>query len=254
MGKYKCQEIERMAIRWVWTLCITCLCIYKSGAQQNTQLWLDYQVNYPFAVEYLFQVEASYQTELINDSTWRSANLTPAVEYGHFSSLDLKFYLPLSYTTQTKDYNSFETRPTIEAHLFITQNKRVNTGLLFKVEKRFFFSGEENEWSSSTRVRMKAEATISINERNLYHDNLWYAIVDYEEYVITDRELDERYSNRRRARLGAGYRLNYKNRFEVVYSLQSSRNELEGEFVGTDNVIQLRYKMYLNPAKPSPSK
>jgi len=61
--------------------------------------------------------------------------------------------------------------------------------------------------------------------------------------------LNERFANRRRGRIGLGYRLNYKNRFELIYTRQSSRNEIEGNFISNDNVIQLVYKMYLNPAK-----
>ncbi len=52
--------------------------------------------------------------------------------------------------------------------------------------------------------------------------------------------------------LGLGYRLNYKNRFELFYARQISRHEIEGEFVAGDNVIWLKYKMFLNPAKPKP--
>ena len=52
-------------------------------------------------------------------------------------------------------------------------------------------------------------------------------------------------------RIGVGYRLNYKHRFDLIYTMQSSRNEIEGEFISSDNVIALKYKMFLNPAKPA---
>nr|HPH47652.1 hypothetical protein [Chryseolinea sp.] len=80
-------------------------------------------------------------------------------------------------------------------------------------------------------------------------DNLWYAILDYEEFIVLDQQLDERYANRRRGRIGVAYRLNYKHRFELTYTLQSSRNEIDGDFVSNDNVIQFKYKLYLNPKR-----
>jgi hypothetical protein len=62
--------------------------------------------------------------------------------------------------------------------------------------------------------------------------------------------VEERYANRRRSRIGVGYRLNYRNRFDLFCTGQPSRNEIEGDFISNDNVIQLRYKLYLNaPAR-----
>ena len=80
-------------------------------------------------------------------------------------------------------------------------------------------------------------------------DTLCYLILDSEEFIVLDKQLEERYANRRRARVGVGYRLSYKNRFEFIYTRQTSRNEIDDEFMGTDNVFQVRYKMYLNPSK-----
>jgi hypothetical protein len=98
-------------------------------------------------------------------------------------------------------------------------------------------------------MRLKAEAWIAINKLNLYQNQLWYAIVDYEGFVVVDEQVNERFANRLRARVGLGYRLDYKNRFEVIYTLQSSRNEIHGDLISNDNVLQLRYKLFLHPSK-----
>lgn len=231
--------------------CTACICCSPLRAQQDTQAWFDFIVDYPFASQYLAEIETSYQVMFTGDSTWRSYNLTPTFEYQFFPNIDFIASSPLAYTVQTEDYDSFEARITLETRWHITQNKRVNTRLVLKGEERFFQNIETKDWENSTRLRLMGEATIAINRPNLYHDNLWYAIADYEEFFVTDKELKERYSNRRRARIGAGYRLNYKNRFEMVYTLQASRNEIQDSFQGTDNVLQMRYKIFLNPAKPS---
>lgn len=249
MGKCKHQIIV------IINVCIISnfLCT-QARAQHDTQLWFDIVVDYPFANQYLFEMETSYQTVLASDSSWYSFSLTPTLDYSAFTRVDFAISTPLSYTVQTTNYNTFESRITLETRVHITQNKRINTSLVLKADERFLLDVKENEWETSTRLRMKAEATISINEPTLYHDKLWYAIVDYEEYFVTDKQLDERYANRRRGRLGAGYRLNYRDRFELIYTLQSSRNEIDDDFIGTDSVIQLRYKRFLNPAKPAAPK
>jgi len=220
----------------------------QGQAQNHEQLWLDYQLDYP-SYSWLFEVAASYQTLLTQENKWRSLSVTPTVEYVLLTRLDLTAELPLSYTVQKEDTNSFELAPMLGARLHITQNKRVNARLFLRYQQRHFHEIEADVWDISKRIRLKGEFWISITGPNLYKDKLLYALLDYEEFIVLDDQLDERYANRRRARIGLGYRLDYKNRFEIIYTRQSSRNEIEGEFISNDNVIQLVYKMFLNPAK-----
>jgi hypothetical protein len=217
-------------------------------AQSDEQLWLDFQVDYP-SYSWLFEVAASYQTLLTQENKWRSLSVTPTVEYVLLTRLDLTAELPLSYTMQEEDTSSFELSPMLGARLHITQNKRINARLFLRYQQRHFHEIEADVWDISNRIRLKGEFWISITGPNLYKDKLWYALIDYEEFFVLDDQLDERYANRRRGRIGLGYRLDYKNRFEIIYTRQSSRNEIEGEFISNDNVIQLVYKMYVNPAK-----
>ena len=220
----------------------------KSQAQNDEQLWLDYQMDYP-SNSWLFEIAASYQTLLTQENKWRSLSVTPTVEYVLLTRLDLTAELPLSYTLQEEDTSSFELSPMLGARLHITQNKRVNARLFLRYQQRHFHEIEADIWDISNRVRLKGEFWIAITGPNLYKDKLWYTLLDYEEFFVLDDQLDERFANRRRGRIGLGYRLDYKNRFELIYTRQSSRNEIEGEFISNDNVIQLVYKMFLNPAK-----
>ena len=218
-------------------------------AQRDDQLWFDFQVDYPFANQYLAEVTSSYQTIFSPDEKWRNLSITPTFEYSAFTRFDFLFNVPMAYTLQTSGVNSYEVSPSLGVRFHISQNKRVDTRLIYKFEERFFYQTENNDWSTSTRNRIKAEARICINKPNLSTDNLWYVIFDYEEFIVLDQQLEERYANRRRARLGLGYRLDYRNRFELIYTRQSSRNEIEGDFNGGDNIFQIRYKLFLNPAR-----
>jgi hypothetical protein len=235
-------------MRCVWLLITTCI-----GSQlyaQRQQMWLDYQVDYPFANQYLFEVTASYQTVLSNEDKWRSMSLTTLLEVQVFSWFDAIGGVPIAHTVQTDDYNTFESSPYLGGKFYFTQNKRIDTKATIKFEERFLKNLEEGDWQSSSRARLKAEAWIAINKPNHYQDKLWYTFLDYEEFFVMDEQVDERFANLRRGRVGLGYRLSYRHRFEFVYTLQSSRNEIQGEFKSTDNVLQLRYKMFLNAAKP----
>jgi hypothetical protein len=223
----------------------------SSFAQRDEQLWLDFQLDYPFGGQYLFETTASFQTVFSPDTKWRNINVTPTFEYMGLSWLDFTFDLPLGYTMQAEGLNSIEIVPTLGLRFHLSQNRRIDTRIFARLEERFFYQIEDEDWDRSNRFRLKAEAFIAINRLNIFTDKLWYGIVDYEEFIVVDEQLDERYANRRRGRIGLGYRLNYKNRFEIIYTRQSSRNEIEGEYISGDNVIQLRYKIFLNPSKPA---
>ena len=237
-------------MRRLWSVVVFMISSLPLVAQQHEQLWLDFQVDYPFANKYLLEVSPSYQTVLSKENKWRSASLSTTFEYVLFRQIDLTVEVPVAYTLQKEGSNSWELSPLLGPRFHITQNRRIDSRLLVRYQQRYFRQVEENDWDVSNRTRIKAEAFICINGPNLFTDNLWYAILDYEEFIVLDQQLEERFANRRRARVGLSYRMNYKHRFEIIYTRQSSRNEIDGDFLSNDNVIQLRYKMFLNPAKP----
>jgi hypothetical protein len=228
--------------------------INDSFAQRHEQLWFDFQLDYPFGGQYLFETTASYQTLLSSEDKWRNVNVTPTFEFMGFRRLDFTFDLPVGYTMQVEGVNSFELVPTLGLRFHLSQNRRIDSRIFARLEERFFYQIEDDDWDRSNRFRLKGEAFVAINRPNIFTDNLWYAIIDYEEFFVVDQQVKERYANRRRGRIGLGYRMDYKNRFEIIYTRQSSKNELEGEFISGDNVIQLRYKIFFNPATSEPDK
>ncbi len=223
--------------------------VFHASGQATDQLWLDFQLDYPFGNKYLFEATTSYQTIISGSDKWRSVNFNPTFEDNLLSWFTLVASVPMAFTLQKEATNSFEVSPSLGGKFHFSQGRRIETRLIVKAEERLFRKVEANQWESSSRLRIKAEACMAINKPNMFADNLWYAILDYEEFIVMDQQVSERFANIRRGRLGAGYRLNYAHRFEIIYTKQSSRDQIDGEFVSSDNIIQLRYKLYLNPAK-----
>lgn len=221
-------------------------------AQQDEQLWLEWQLSYPFANRYLLENTTTYQTLLNKDGKWRSFNITPTFEYTLLRRLDMLSEISMGYTNQQEGISTFEIAPMVGGRFFITQNKKIDTRLVLRYQVRGFKQIEADDWEVSNRTRLRGEIYWSMNGPNLFTDKLWYMFADYEEFFVFDQQLDERYANRRRARIGLGYRLSYKHRFDLSYTLQASRNEIEDSFTNTDNVIQFKYKLYLNPARLQP--
>lgn len=234
----------------VWGFCL--LFDFSSQAQQQEQLWLEWQLSYPFANRYLLENTTTYQSLLSKEGKWRSFSLTPAFEYTLFTRLDLTSEIAFSYTDQQEDVSTFEIAPMVGGRFYVVQNKKVDVRMLLRYQVRGFRQIEAEDWDFSNRTRLRGEVYWSINGPNLFRDKLWYLFGDYEEFFVFDHQLNERYANRRRARIGLGYRLSYKHRFDLSYTLQASRNELEDSFTNTDNVIQFKYKLFLNPSRPDP--
>lgn len=227
--------------------------IIHSQAQRDTQLLLEHQLSYPFGGRYLLENTTSYSTLLNPDNKWRSISVSPTFEMSLVRWLDLLSEVGIAFTLQQENTNTFEISPMVGGRFFITQGKKIDTRFVLRYQQRNFKDVESGDWSHSNRTRLRGEIFVSINGPNLFMDKLWYIFSDYEEFIVFDHQLDERFANRRRARIGIGYRLNYKHRFDLGYTIQSARDEINDEFTGADNVIQLKYKLYLNPAKPAVS-
>ncbi len=219
-------------------------------AQSSTeQVWSEYMLNYPFANSFNFENAFTYST-LVGTPKWRAYDYSATLEWSINNHIDVIGQMVVSYTNQTDNYNTLELRPVLGSRIYFSPNKRIQTRLLVRLEQRNFKNLETEEWESVIRPRARAEVIVPINKKSYYEDKLWYGITDLEVLFKTD-DVDERFANRLRWRVGAGYRLSYSIRFEFIYMLQQSKNALEDDFQTSDNIFRFRVKQYLRKSKPS---
>lgn len=233
-------------------LLLVCLSIttFSLRAQSaSEQLWFEYMLNLPFANSFNLENAFTYST-VTNDPKWRAFDYAPTVEWSINDRVDLMGAVTLSYTAQTESDNTLEIRPMLGTRIHFTPHKRILTRLLFRYEQRNFKNLETNEWTHVWRPRIRAESLIPINQSSYFKDKLWYGILDAEWFLTTD-DVQERFANRFRLRTGIGYRLSYTWRFDFIYMLQESRNEVEDGFATSDNIFRFRVKHFLRKTKPS---
>ncbi len=211
----------------------------------DAQLWLDAELNYTYKQKYLFQDELSYQTLIAGGNKWYSFNSTPAFEYNLNSHFDLISSVPLSYTMQDQKSSTFEIGTMLGTRIYFTPARRPQIRAVIRVEERWSHDLKLDEWNVANRVRIRGEFVYPINKKSYFEDKMWYLISDAEVFLSTTSDIDERFANRTRFRVGVGYRLSYKMRFEGFYVLQFSRNTLNDKFNSLDNIIRLRFKYYL---------
>ncbi|MFN3841146.1 MAG: DUF2490 domain-containing protein [Cyclobacteriaceae bacterium] len=215
----------------------------------NEQIWAEYMLNYPFAQNWNIENAFTYST-LMGTPKWRAYDYSVTLEWSVNPYVNLITQGIVSYTNQTDPYSTLELRPVFGTRVQFTPDKRIQTRLFIRLEQRNFKDLEAREWSHVYRPRARAEAIIPLNKKSYFEDNLWYAITDIE-FLFINQDVEERFANRFRWRIGGGYRIRYNLRFEFMYMLQASRNTLEDDFETSDNIFRFRVKQYLRKYKPS---
>lgn len=218
--------------------------------QAQDQAWVDYILNLPFANNYVFDTEFSYKTNFGKESKWRSYDISPDIEWSINDRFDVMFSVGESFTVQKEDYNTIEIKPLVGTRFHITPHQRILIRALVRFEYRNLYHEEDKSWDQSTRSRFRLEAIIPINRKTYFENKLWYALTDAEVFWVMDEQLDERYANRARYRVGVGYRASYSWRFELVYTNQQTKNTIDDEANEVSNIFRFRVKHFINKTKP----
>ncbi len=217
----------------------------------NNQVWVEYMLNYPFANSWNVELAATYST-LLEEPRWRSFDVAVTPEYALSPRVDLMGAVLYNRTVQYDALSSTEIREMLGTRIHITPYNRIMTRLLLRIEQRNMFYQETGTEEQSLRGRIRLETVSALNRKTMYEgDKLWYLIADVEAFLAIDQQVNERFANRYRLRVGPGFRLNYNWRFEFLYTMQESYNTLAGDFSTTDNLFRFRVKHYLRKSKPS---
>jgi hypothetical protein len=234
----------------IYFLLFSLIPILSAQAQQvNKQLWFEYMLNYPVAENVNMENSITYST-LLNKPRWRALDYSLCFEWSPNKYIDLIGQNIISYTWQNENLNSLEIRPVIGTRLYLTPDKRVQTRLLLRLEDRNFENPVTKQWTSAIRPRIRGEVIIPITKKSYREDDMWYSITDAE-LLFNTNQINERFANRFRVRIGGGYRLSYNLRFEFLYSIQQSRLNTDEDFITSDHIFRFRIKQYLRKNKPS---
>ena len=165
-------------------------------------------LNYSFANSYNLENAFKYST-LLNTPRWYAFEFTPTLDYSLTKHIDISLSTVLEYTAQTESISTFEVRPVLGTRIHITPNRRIFTRVFIRLEQRNIQNLDTKEWDNVWRPRFRAEMLIPINKKSFFDDKLWYGVLDAEWFLSVDDDVDERFANRFRLRMGIGYRLSY---------------------------------------------
>lgn len=207
--------------------------------------------NYPFANAFNFENSVSYN-KVFSTPDWTDLSYSGTLEWSVTQVTEPIVQVVLAYTKQTDSYNTLEVRPVIGCRFYLSSARRIQSRLLIRLEDRHFKNMETGAWTQSYRPRLRAEAIIPINRDSYFTDKLWYGLTDVEA-LFTTNDVQERFANRMRVRMGIGYRFSYSLRVEFMYMYQASRYGIDDTFSSSDNIFRFRVKQYFHKSKPSKS-
>lgn len=244
---------DRVTKLWHSLLLLITICHLHITSYAQTvpskQVWGEFLLNYSFANAYNLENAFTYSTNL-DAPRWRSFDYAPTLTWSVLPYLDLQGGLTFSFVAQNDSSNTFEIRPMLGFSLNPTSTKRIQTALLARFEQRNFLDLESDLWENSSRVRTRAAVLVPINRTSYYEDKMAYGILDAEFFWVLDQDVNERFANRIRLRIGAGYRFSYQCRLEVIYLQQFAKNTIGEHFNTSDDILRIRFKYYIEKKKP----
>lgn len=229
----------------------------RVSAQTTTQFWGNITLDWIKSdrLTYSLDIEPKVLLSAPPDQPgWRNLDLTPLAEYSVTKWLDLVGDGIVGFTHQTDDVSSSELtlRGGARFHLFSRQDRvirrehpsrrRLVIRDLVRAEWRKFFYTNDQPNDSSGRFRNRFELLYPINRPNLTADGTLHAIADWEWFAPITEDPKERFANRQRVRLGAGYRRDRAWRYTALYIRTRSRDTTDEPFATTEHIINVQVK------------
>lgn len=214
----------------------------------NTQGWLEAMATAQSTPTLSIENAFTFST-LYGNPKWRAFDYSLCLERNMNSHFDLIAQGIVSYTVQTKNYNTLELRPILGFRWYVIKPNahRLHIRFLFRMEQRNFLNLEDKSWERSFRPRGRLELIVPLNNTRLNQDHTWYGMIDFE-YLYYSDDITERFANKSRSRLGMGYRVNDYWRFEAITMYQQSVNNIGENFERADLIFRFRIRYFL-PSK-----
>lgn len=123
---------------------------------------------------------------------------------------------------------------------------RINFVHYVRLEQRFRYAVQEENWDSNFRVRYKISTNVPINNPSI-SDKTLYGVLAYEFFSVSFGD-DIRFTTAATHRFdaGFGFRQNVKNRYEALIVALNGLDKETEQYNLSSLVLFLRYKRYIN--------
>ena len=201
----------------------------ESSQSASTQVWANVIPGWTRSERLYLELDFEPKLQVSGSEQWRNLDLTPLLEYYPSRWLDLEAEATLGRTHQGDGLDTWELTPRVGARLHLVAQAikelnrerlplaRFDVATLVRLEWRNFSYSDGSPGQHSWRARARLEGKLAVNRPKLADDRTLYAIGDVEYYAPLGDDIEERFVNKIRTRLGLGFRFTQAKRLELLY-------------------------------------
>jgi hypothetical protein len=233
----------------------------EGSSGPSTQVWANVTLGKSRSDTTYLELDIEPKWQVSEGEQWRNIDFTPLVERYPTDWLDLTAEATVGNTRQRDGLDTIEITPRIGArfHLFAKMapylpgipglkyerlpRRRFGVATLVRVEWRNFFYSDETPNAHEWRARLRLEGKLALNHGTLAEDGTLYGIGDVEYYQPLSEDIDERYVNKVRCRLGLGYRFSSRTKLELLYIRDWNRDSPDEEGSKDTQAFDLKVKL-----------
>ena len=206
----------------------------------NQQIWIDIYPHYYISDKLEYYGDAGYRT-IVGKRSWTRVYARPSLKHHFNKTFEVHAGIGLFYIFYNNNADQFEITPWQGFQANWPTLTRISFKHQIKLEERFSFKTED--WSSGFefRFRYKLFGKVSFvrNEKIFIP---FYA----ELFLPLTGEIEELYSNKGRAGVGLGYKLDNDWQFAFVFNWQGSRGGVNENLNISDYAYQIKIKKIWN--------
>jgi hypothetical protein len=243
------------AARGARVLLLALVALPASADDFATQAWTNFTMGWNRSEKVYLELDLEPKVVISGEPQWRNLDVTPAFEYYPNSWVDLTGEATIGSTLQTDDLRTNELTVRAGVRTYLLKHVRdrlrqenkpvgwVSVASLFRVEERNFWYSDKTESQHSFRFRARLESKAPINHADLTADRTFYVLADAEAFVPIGRGVEERFANKYRLRVGLGYRINARQRVDLLYLRDWVRHTIEDTPHATTQALDVRYRV-----------
>lgn len=236
-------------------LLLALVALPASADDLETQAWANLTMGWYRTEKVYLELDLEPKALVSGHPRWRNLDVTPAFEYYPSSWIDLTAEATIGSTLQTDDLRTDELTVRAGVRTYLLRHVRdtlrhenaplgrISVASLFRVEARNFWYSDDTESQHSFRFRARLESKAPINHADLTADRTFYVLGDVEAFVPIGHEVEERFANKYRLRVGLGYRINARQRVDLLYLRDWVRHTREDTPQATAQAFDVRYRV-----------
>lgn len=208
----------------------------------DNQIWADYHQYYNFKPDWQFYGDAGVRS-VLEQWSWFTTFARPSIRWKKHKLWELHGGIGLFFTINVDDVNTLEIRPYQGVKVNWPVLKTIRFNHYLRIEERFNFPTDD--WTLEFNLRVRYRFALRADIYSISDESKIFVPASIEFFGNIGQQLTEKFSNRSRLSMGAGYKMNDQWTFEFHFVAQFSRTGDDDKFKTSDRLFQLKVRRFI---------